>query len=220
VFSGAVEVEGVPGRCVPLDQLEAALAAGGHVPVAVDPSADALARLAPAVLVDARMAKANLGSYREQAGLVLALGPGFVAGKDVHAVVETQRGPDLGRVIWSGAAEPDTSVPSPVLGHGEARVLRAPAAGRFRGLCRIGAVVAAGTPVGEVAGEQVVARLAGLLRGLLADGVGVPAGTKVGDVDPRGRAVDPSRISDKARAVAAGTLEAVWLGLRPSRAGR
>jgi xanthine dehydrogenase accessory factor len=212
VFSGTAAVEETVGRLVPASGILAAWEAGGFVPVAVDPDGACLAALNAPILVDGRMAKRPLDTRIDQATLVVALGPGFVAGRDVHAVVETQRGPDLGRVIWSGPAEADTSVPSPVAGYAEARVLRALRAGTFRARRRIGDIVMVGEPVGDVEGVPVTATIAGLLRGLLGDGVAARAGLKVGDIDPRGRDVSPTRLSDKARAVAAGVLEAVLIG--------
>lgn len=212
VLAGGVSVEGVNGVRVALEDLSSPRY--DAVEVAVDPEGRSIATLRPDVLVDGRMAKANTGTGRDQAPLVIGLGPGFEAGRDVHAVVETQRGPALGRVLWSGAAAEDTSVPAPVLGVTEGRVLRAPRDGRFRGRRRIGDLVAAGDTVGDVDGQPVDVAVAGLLRGLMADGVPVERGMKVGDVDPRGRAVDTAVVSDKARAVAAGVLEAVLRGLR------
>lgn len=212
VFSGESEVEGVRGRLVVADSVADALATHDFVPVLVDPDG---ARLGWAgTIVDARMAKRNLGTRRDQAALVIGLGPGFAAGVDVHVVIETQRGPNLGRVYWTGRAEADTGEPGVVRGESDRRVLRAPGAGAFQGRCRIGDVVGAGAVVGEVAEEPVCSQLPGMLRGLLADGVRVTLGEKVGDVEPRGAAVDPARISDKGRAVAAGVLEAVLMGGR------
>ena len=179
------------------------------VGVVVDPEGQALERLRPPVLVDGRMAKANLGTTRDQAPLVIGMGPGFEAGRDVHAVVETQRGPDLGRVIWSGRAQENTSVPSPVLGITEARVVRAPCDGVFRARHHIGGLVRSGDVVGDMHGTPVRVAVDGLLRGLAIDGVTVTRGMKLGDVDPRGASVDPAVVSDKARAVAAGVLEVV-----------
>src|SRR2546425_2887194 len=202
VFSGNAVVEETAGRLVPVSGIRGAWETGGFVPVAVDTDGASLAELEPEVVVDGRMAKRALDTRIGQAAIVVGLGPGFVAGVDVHAVVETQRGASLGRVIWRGPAEPDTSVPSPVAGHAGSRVLRAPRGGVFRGRCRIGELVGAGEPVGDVAGSPVSAPIAGLLRGLLADGVPVRAGGKGGDIDPRGRQVDPSLISDKSRTVA------------------
>ncbi len=212
VFSGEALVEGVMGRRVDLAAARAALSVRAFLPVVVDGDATSLEGLRPGILVDARMVKRGHSTRRGHAPLVVGLGPGFTAGEDAHAVVETQRGPDLGRVLLHGSAQPDTAVPALVAGVGEDRVLRAPCAGAFVAACRIGDVVAAGDTVGAVDGARVVARCAGLVRGLLADGVGIEAGVKVGDVDPRGLAVDPGRISDKARAVAAGVLEAVLVG--------
>jgi xanthine dehydrogenase accessory factor len=213
VRHGEATIEGVRGERALASGVPALLDAFRAIPVVVDPDARLIASLRPDAVVDARMAKSVLDTRRGDAPLVIGLGPGFVAGRDVHAVVETQRGPDLGRVIRSGSAEADSGRPAPVGGVAEERVLRAPCGGVFLGSAKIGDVVASGATVGEVAGEPVVARTAGLLRGLIDDGVEVAAGTKLGDVDPRGRAVDPARISDKARAVAAGVLEAVGVGL-------
>jgi xanthine dehydrogenase accessory factor len=204
VRSGACSVEGVPGR-----RVEEPRPVADAVAVLVDPEGECLAGLAPGVLVDGRMAKRNLGTRREQATFVVGLGPGFVAGRDVHAVVETQRGPGLGRVVWEGAARPDTGRPEPVLGHDDGRVLRAPQAGVFRSRACLGDLVEKGAVVGAVGEAPVIAAIAGRLRGLLADGVPADAGMKVGDVDPRGAIIDPSAVSDKARTVAAGVLEAI-----------
>jgi xanthine dehydrogenase accessory factor len=215
VFDGSVEVEGVAGRLA--DGASAWEAAATAVAVLVDADGAFLGGDRVDVLVDGRMTKRPSPGRPRGAAFVVGLGPGFHAGTDVDAVVETQRGPDLGRVHWTGAAEADTRTPAPVLGHTEARVLRAPAAGVFAGRVDIGAVVAAGDVVGHVAGAPVVSAIGGLVRGLLRSGVAIEAGTKVGDLDPREAAVDPARLSDKARAVAAGVLEAVLMwrnGLR------
>jgi xanthine dehydrogenase accessory factor len=215
VFAGERCIEGVWGRLVDADA--AAGAADSGVPVVVDPEGAFLARFRPEVVVDARMAKRRAADRERGTAFLVGLGPGFTAGVEVDAVIETQRGPDLGRVVWSGGAEPDTSLPSPVLGITEKRVLRAPRTGPFRGHVALGARVAAGDVIGEVEGEPVSTPIAGLLRGLLQDGVPVDAGVKVGDVDPRGSVVDPAAISDKARAVAAGVLEAILLRRRGLR---
>jgi xanthine dehydrogenase accessory factor len=214
VFSGEAAVEGVNGRRVDTAEVRAALAKGDALPVVVDPEATCLSSIGASVLVDGRMAKTNLGTHLDQAALVIGLGPGLIAGRDVSAVVETQRGPDLGHVIWTGAAHENSAHPSPVLGYSDERVLKAPCSGRFRGRAAIGELVTEGSIVGDVDGAPIRTEIDGLLRGLLGEGVSIGQGTKVGDVDPRGAAVDPARISDKARAVAAGTLEAVLLGLR------
>jgi xanthine dehydrogenase accessory factor len=213
VARGEVAVEGVVARRVAAGDLAAGC---GFVPVVVDESGACLAEYAPGVLVDARMAKRSLDTARGQAPLVVGVGPGFVAGRDVDAVGETQRGSELGRVLWEGSAIADTSVPAAVGGHTEDRVLRSPRAGTFLGRVPLASLVAAGDVVGEIDGTPVVAAIAGLVRGLVADGVEVHAGVKLGDIDPRGAAIDASAISDKARAVAAGVLEAVCVGLERS----
>ena len=214
VLTGESVVEGVTARRLPVAQLGPA---ADFVAVAVDPDAAVLARLLPYVLVDARMQKYNRETTRGDAALVIGLGPGFAAGDDVHAVIETQRGPDLGRVLWAGSAEPDSMRPAAVLGYTEKRVVRAPAAGRFLSQARIGDVVIPGQVLGLVDAEPVRAGIAGLVRGLIADGIEVPAGIKIGDIDPRGPGIDPARVSDKARAIAAGVLEAVLVSRRRSQ---
>jgi xanthine dehydrogenase accessory factor len=207
VFAGECVVEGVTGRLCPATALGAARL--DHVPVAVDPQATCLGALRPGLVVDARMAKRAPGPLPLADVPLVGLGPGFCIGANAAAVVETQRGPDLGRVLWSGSPLADTGVPAPILGEGARRVVRAPCAGVFRARVSIGALVEPGTLLGTVAEQPVCAAVAGRLRGIVADGVSVGPAVKLGDVDPRGAAVDPAVISDKARAVAAGVLEAV-----------
>jgi xanthine dehydrogenase accessory factor len=140
---------------------------------------------------------------------VIALGPGFTAGVDCHAVIETNRGHCLGRVILQGSAEPDTGRPGLVGGKTDERILRAPAAGIVEGLAQIGARVEAGQPIARVNGEPVHAGTTGVLRGLVRPGAWVPAGEKIGDVDPRAEPEHCYLISDKALAIAGGVLEAM-----------
>jgi xanthine dehydrogenase accessory factor len=212
VFEGEVTVEGVAARLVDDPAQVLACLNEGVIPVLVDPEAEVVQTLQPDAVVDATLAKRNLGTRITDAPIVVALGPGFTAGVDCHAVVETERGHFLGRVITQGQAAPNTGVPGAVLGHAEDRVVRAPCAGIFLGERRIGDRVEAGQPVARVDGEPVVARISGVLRGLLADGLPVHAGMKVGDVDPRGVVEHCFTISDKARAVGGGVLEAIlWL---------
>lgn len=222
LFSGEVEVEGVTGRRV--DDAAAALELAGHGEVAVlaDPAGAALPALRPAVLVDARMIKANPGDTTlEQAPLVVALGPGYTAGLDCHVVVETNRGHDLGRLIWQGMAEPDTGLPGKVGTHQADRVLRAPADGAIQSLAAIGDAVTAGQMLAMVGGKPLLAPFDGILRGLAQDGIEVPAGKKIGDVDPRGVRRHSFTISDKALAIGGGVLEAIFIApqLRERLAG-
>lgn len=195
----------------------------GQVPVAADPNGILARRLQPYALVDAVMAKRNTGTSTADAPVVIALGPGFSAGADCHAVVETNRGHYLGRVIYKGKAAPDTGEPGPVAGVSGVRVLRAPIAGIFRGRVEIGAMVRPDDQVGEVCPTSggawpVVARVGGVLRGLIRTGIQVAEGTKVGDIDPTCEAERCYTISDKALAVGGGVLEAILqlsLPIRP-----
>ena len=165
--------------------------------------------LRPDVVVDAILAKRNLGTAIDEAPLVVALGPGFEAGRDAHLVIETDRGHDLARIIESGPSAPNTGVPGDIAGHSEARVIRAPAAGVFRSTRRIGDRVRRGEAIGKVDETPVVAGLDGVLRGLIGSGTRVPAGLKLGDVDPRGETRYCRTISDKARAISGSVLECV-----------
>lgn len=206
VYAGQITVEGVTARLV-ADPL--AGVAPGEVPVVVDPDGAAIRQLRPAIVVDARLAKRPLDTRLTDAPLVIALGPGFLAGRDCHAVVETQRGHHLGRVYWQGGAAPDTGQPESVRGLGAERVLRAPRAGAFKAVKQIGDLIRAGDVVGDVAGAPVIARCDGVLRGVVHDGLTVSAGLKIGDIDPRGVRAYCFSISDKARAIGGGVLEAV-----------
>jgi xanthine dehydrogenase accessory factor len=213
VYSGQVTVEGVTARLADDAMLGLAFTVLGEVPVIVDVADDVLARMRPAIVVDARLAKRNLGTRREDAQLVVGLGPGFTAGQDCHVVVETNRGPNLGRVYWTGSAEPDTGQPEPVQGKAGQRVLRAPAEGEFQGYRAIGDLVQPGEVLASVGGQPIAAPFAGVLRGMLHDGVPVTAGMKVGDVDPRGLREYCFLISDKARSIGGGVLEAALAGM-------
>ena len=181
----------------------------GNLPVLVDPDCACRAALKPGALVDAILAKRSLGTAITDAPIVVGVGPGFTAGVDCHAVVETMRGHTLGRVIYDGPALPNTNIPGLIGGFAGERVLRAPADGVFTGTRRIGDHVKAGETVGTVAGIPMTATIDGVLRGLIADGVTVTRGLKSGDVDPRGKAEYCRTASDKALAVGGGVLEAI-----------
>lgn len=206
---GAATVEGVTCRLAATPAEAAALARAGTPAVLVDPAACCVAELRPDAVVDAILAKRNTGTRITDAPAVIAVGPGFAAGVDCHAVVETKRGHNLGRVIWEGSAAPNTGVPGVIAGHGADRVLRAPAAGLFEPLCAIGDTVRAGEVVAQVGGVPLSATIDGVLRGLLAPGVPVKPGMKAGDIDPRGVREHCFTVSDKARAVGGGVLEAL-----------
>lgn len=215
VAAGQVAVEGVTARRVVLTEVDQTLAAG-CIPVVVDPAAECVAVLKPQAVVDAIIAKRNTGTKITDAPVVIGVGPGFTAGVDVAAVVETMRGHDLGRVIYQGKAIANTGIPGEISGYTLERLVRAPAAGVFTGCRRIGDVVAAGEVVGHVNGVPVQTLIAGVLRGLIQSGLTVTKGLKLGDVDPRCKREHCYTISDKARAVGGGVLEALLhLGVKP-----
>ena len=207
---GKTQVEDVVAvRARDVAHVRELVGAGDAVPVLVDPTCACAAALAPDAVVDAILAKRNLGTRLDMAPCVVAAGPGFTAGRDCHAVVETMRGHTLGRVYYEGSALPNTAVPGLVGGFAGERVLRAPAEGVFRAAARIGEHVELGQVVAYVGDMPVEATLAGVLRGLLADGVRVSRGLKCGDVDPRDDAGYCRLASDKGLAVAGGVLEAI-----------
>ena len=213
VYSDTVTIEGVTARLAPDPMIGMAYAAVNEIPVVVDADDTALSRMRPPVVVDARMAKENPGTKITDAPLVVGLGPGFTAGEDCHAVIETQRGHNLGRVYWGGSAEPDTGEPESVRGFVGQRVLRAPCDGIFIGRREIGDAVRRGERLAEVDGRPIKAPFNGVVRGLLHDGLRVTAEMKVGDLDPRGVREYCFLISDKARAVGGGVLEAILAGM-------
>ncbi len=183
----------------------------GMIPLLIDPEAKSRKVLKPHVLVDAIMAKENLGTKMTHAPLVIGLGPGFTAGRDVHVVIETQRGHDLGSLIWEGEAEPDTGIPGEILGYSEERVLRTPVGGIFEAHKKIGEQVSKGEVVATVGGHPLKPRISGVLRGILRDGTRVKGSMKAGDIDPRGKEVHCYFISDKARSIAGGVLKAIMM---------
>jgi xanthine dehydrogenase accessory factor len=209
VLDQRIEVEGVTAvLCPAIDQVKSLLAER-KLPVLIDPEAHALAYFKPQVLIDGIMAKDNRVTTIQDAELVIGLGPGFETGKDVHAIIETKRGHTLGRVIYSGSALADTGEPGLIAGYGRERLLRAPRDGCFKPLKKIGDLVSVGDQVAEIEGEPIKAAVSGLVRGMLYPGLTVEEGTKVGDIDPRGIEVDFLTISDKARAIGGGVLEAI-----------
>ena len=210
IYEREIEIEGVRGT---LHRREDIGGLPDHtwddIPVCVDPESRLVALWRPDVIVDARILKTNLDNRYSDAGLVIGLGPGLEAGRDVHYVVETRRGHDLGRIIASGPSSPDTGEPGEIGGYTHERVVRAPASGVFTSSRRIGERVAAGDVLGSVAGVEMKAQIAGVLRGLLWPGLSVSAGFKVADVDPRGDASMCYTLSDKARIISGSVLEIV-----------
>ena len=209
IVHGETTVEDVTARLAANADEARTLLTQGIVPVLADPDCACREALAPDALVDAILAKRNLGTRITDAPVVVGIGPGFTAGEDCHAVIETMRGHTLGRVIYSGSAIPNTNVPGLIGGFAGERVLRAPADGAFRSVRRIGDLVKAGDVAGYVSGEPMVCTIDGVLRGLIADGIPVRKGMKSGDVDPRGNVENCYTVSDKATAVGGGVLEAI-----------
>ncbi|NTU62424.1 MAG: EF2563 family selenium-dependent molybdenum hydroxylase system protein [Chloroflexi bacterium] len=237
IYDGSIEVEGTIGMRIHTEHLEAEADlcwSANQIPVVADPDRTMAARLQPLAVIDAIMAKSNTGTQIDDAPIVVALGPGFTAGVDCHAVVETQRGHNLGRVYYQGAAEPNTGTPGNLGGQDAQRAVRAPVAGVFYAQRKIGDRVKAGDVIGRVitvdasltdsadarlaaidrdalqpSGIVVKTKIDGVLRGIVHDGLKVAANTKIADVDPRGEAEYCFTVSDKSWAVGGGALEAV-----------
>jgi len=206
VYAGRAHVEGVPGE---LARGETAVPAPGEVTVVVDPRATRLESIAPAAVVDARLTKRTPKPLPHGPAPLIGIGPGFVAGRDADLVIETHRTSRPGLVIHSGGALPRTGVPGNVGGETLRRVLRAPCSGRLEPCCSLGDLVPEGATIARIGDCELKAPFAGRLRGLIHHTVELSEGMKVGDVDPRGRDVDPYRISDKALAIGGGVLEAL-----------
>jgi len=234
VYDGSIEVEGTIGERIVEASAADRVWQADRIPVLVDPNRTAAAQLHPIALIDAIMVKVNTGTQIDDAPIVVALGPGFTAGVDCHAVVETQRGHNLGRVYYQGAAAPNTGTPGTVAGQDALRAVRAPVAGIFYAQRKIGERVKIGDVIGRVItvdvsvtdsaawrlastdrdatqplGIVVKSKLDGVLRGILHDGLKISADTKIADVDPRGETEYCFTVSDKSWAVGGAALEAV-----------
>ena len=209
VYEKEAVVEGMRGLlCQSEDEIQAAVSRD-EIAVIVDEKCKILDTWKPDVVVDAILAKRNLGTKIGDARYVVGVGPGFTAGEDCHCVVETKRGHDLGRCLWKGSAIPNTGVPGMIGGYAKERLIRASADGVFQGSVSIGDVVEKGHVVGYADGVPICAEVGGVVRGLLQDGVNVTLGMKSGDVDPRGVVEHCFTISDKATAIGGGVLEAI-----------
>ncbi|MDX9871488.1 MAG: selenium-dependent molybdenum cofactor biosynthesis protein YqeB [Clostridia bacterium] len=209
VFAGEMEIEGMKAVKVSSPEEALTMLEKGRIPVAVDPEGQYIEQLQPYVVVDGILAKKNLGTKLTMAPIVIGLGPGFTAQQDVHAVVETNRGHFLGKVYYEGSAIPDTGVPGDIAGYSVERLVRSPADGTFKPARKIGDTVEKGELLGHVAGVPVLSPLQGVLRGLINEGVPVKERMKIGDVDPRDVRAHCWSISDKARAIGGGVLEAI-----------
>ena len=209
VYTGETSVEGITGKlCENISMIDTVIESG-CIPVIVDPSGEIMKEYKPDIIVDAIIAKTNIGTKITDADIVIGVGPGFEAGVDCHAVVETKRGHNLGRVIWSGSAYPNTGVPGNIGGYTVERIIRATADGVFKAKVNIGDYVKAGDLLAYCDETPVYANIDGIVRGLLQDGVKVKTGMKSGDVDPRAEKEYCFSVSDKASAIGGGVLEAI-----------
>ena len=214
VYQGSQTVEDLTCYLANSPEQAEALLREGRLAVLVDPQGGSIPRLKPLAVVDAILAKKNLGTDRNMAPITVALGPGFEAGVDVDAVVETKRGHHLGRVLWTGSAAPNTGIPGIIGGYGRERVIHCPAKGILRNVKKITDIVSRGETIALVETENgtvpVKATLDGILRGLIRDGYPVDVGFKMADIDPRAEELGNCfTISDKARCIAGGVLEAI-----------
>ncbi|OQA09196.1 MAG: hypothetical protein BWY65_01200 [Firmicutes bacterium ADurb.Bin373] len=209
VYAGSMVVEGVEAVLAENTEQALQLLKTGRIPVLVDPQAAVVSQIKPVAFIDAVMAKRNTGTKINDAPLVVGLGPGFTAGVDVHAVVETKRGHNLGRVLYQGETAPDTGVPGEIMGFAAERLLRAPADGVIEPCRNIGDPVKKGETIVFVGGSPLQAKVSGVVRGMIRAGVWASSGMKIGDIDPRGIKEYCYSISDKALAVGGGVLEAV-----------
>lgn len=231
VNTGEICVEGITAKKIKMDSryLITCLRKHQFVPVIInqDKSETVIRKLVhilwmqykKTVLVDAILAKRNIGTTITDADLVIGLGPGFSAGVDAHRVIETNRGQRLGRIIEHGSAESNTSIPGNMEGYSLERVLYAPASGTFHTKSQIGMLVRKGDLIGDVNGVAILTQISGIIRGLLKEGLFVDAGMKLGDIDPREDKIDVNIISDKARAIAGGVLEAIISFFYPLQIG-
>lgn len=214
VYQGQATVEGLTGVLVKsLDEVQEVWAQG-NVPVLVDEAAACVAGFQPDIVIDAIIAKRNLGTSSAMAPLVIALGPGFSVGADADVIVETKRGHNLGRIIRSGSAAPNSGVPGDIAGFSKERVLHAPCAGVLHIVRDIGSVVEKGETIATITTDtqavEIPATLTGIIRGMLRDGFVVTKGFKIADIDPRKEElVNCFTISDKARCIAGSVLELV-----------
>ena len=214
VYEGRAKVEGIEGILVRSYQEALAVLEENKIAVIVDPKAEIRKEFHPDLLVDAILAKKNLGTTKDMAPLTIGLGPGFCAGEDVDVVIETKRGHNLGRIIRQGSAYPNTGIPGIIGGYGAERVIHAPAAGRMKNRSKIGDIVEAGQVLAVIEGEdgstEVSATIDGLLRGLIRDDYPVTKGFKIADIDPRKEELaNCFTISDKARCIAGSVLEVI-----------
>jgi xanthine dehydrogenase accessory factor len=213
VYDGKKTIEGVTAIRINRPEEIDSVWEKEQIPILIDHANDTRHYLKPHVVVDAIVAKRNKGTQISDAPLVIGLGPGFTAGQDVHVVIETNRGHNMGRLIFEGTADPNTGVPGTIAGFSSERVFRAPCDGIFKLHKEIGEMVSKGEQVAHVANEPIHCEIDGIIRGILRDGTLVIRGMKAGDVDPRGDKNYCSTISDKARSLGGAVIETILLKL-------
>jgi xanthine dehydrogenase accessory factor len=219
IEAGKISVEGVTAVTVETAEDISRTWEEASIPVIIDPRWRMIERIKPDIVIDAILAKKNLGTKRGEAPLVIGLGPGFTAGEDVDVLIETERGHNLGRHIFSGPAARDTGIPGTIGGHTLKRVLRAPIGGCFIAGKKIGDSVETGEIIGTVGQQAVRSEISGVVRGLILSGISVSAGLKIGDIDPRNEIGYCDTISDKARAIGGSVIMAILKKFNTKPAG-
>ena len=209
VYDGKIQIEKIKGILIKSPDEMREIWSESSIPVIIDPELTIIRTHPPLVLVDARLKKKDIPSRMMDADLVIGLGPGFIAGDNCHAAIETNRGHFLGRVFWEGSTEADTGVPGVVQAYARERVLFAPDDGIVESLALIGDRVRKGDPILSVNGKVVLSPFDGILRGLIHEGIHVHKGMKVGDVDPRLEEFRCWTVSEKSLAIGGGVLEAI-----------
>ena len=209
IFDNEIEIEGIKGIKVNnINEIHKEIKKG-NIPIIIDKKANIIKELKPKVIVDAIIAKKNLGTSIDDASIVIGVGPGFEAKKDCHLVIETKRGHYLGKVIEEGSAIPNTGVPGNIGGYTKERIIRASSNGKIRPIVKIGDYVKKGEVVAYIDDVEVLAEIDGIVRGMLQEGIEVFKGMKSGDIDPRCEKNHCFTISDKARSIGGGVLEAI-----------
>lgn len=209
IFDNEIEIEGIKGIKVNnINEIHKEIKKG-NIPIIIDKEANIIKKLKPKVVVDAIIAKKNLGTSINDAPIVIGVGPGFEAKKDCHLVIETKRGHYLGKVIEEGSAIPNTGIPGNIGGYTKERIIRASSNGKIRSVVKIGDYVKKGEVIAYIDGVEVVAEIDGIVRGMLQEGIEVFKGMKSGDIDPRCEKDHCFTISDKARSIGGGVLEAI-----------
>lgn len=208
VFDLKTEVEGI--KAIKVENLAEIVKAWEDdiIPIMIDETCEIIQEMPVDVVVDATLAKRNLGTYKNMAPITIGVGPGFKAGVDVDVVIETNRGHNLGRLIFNGSAEANTGIPGVIMGIGKDRVIKAPCDGKIKIIREIGALVSKGEVIAYIDNTPVEASIDGVLRGMIREGMDITKGLKIADIDPRGNSKYCYTISDKARCIAGGVLEA------------